>query len=42
MVYHPFTVGYANAAPGWYTAVAVAYDDKNEYTISNYITVYIP
>lgn len=42
MEYHPFTVGYANAAPGWYTVVAVAYDDKNEYTISNYVTVYIP
>lgn len=42
MEYHPFTVGYANASPGWYTVVAVAYDDVNEYTISNYVTVYVP
>jgi hypothetical protein len=42
MTYHPFTVGYANAPPGWYTVVAVAYDDMNEYTISNYVTVYVP
>jgi hypothetical protein len=42
MEYHPFTVGYANTAPGWYRVVAVAYDDKNDYTISNYVTVYVP
>jgi Bacterial Ig domain len=38
----PFTLAYANAPPGWYTLVAVAYDNEYAYTISNSVTVYIP
>jgi hypothetical protein len=41
-IVHPFWMGYANTAPGWYTLAAVAYDDANVYGVSNVVTVFVP